>query len=288
VRPELRARILAAIERGSVLVVADGGFGKTTALEDALGASEMDAAWVPCRDAGGDPGRLLGLVVEAVRAAVPGAADVLAERLATAREPVDPERAAAALTRELERLLVDPLVLVLDDGEALDESPGALAVVSRLLAAQTASMRVALAARHRPGLRLARNRAAGRVLELGSGDLAFSAAECAAYLRLVAGREPDPEEVETLVEATDGWPLGIALAAGAAEPGGRGPTRGVADEYFAEEILGPLDPELRGAVLAASTAPDLDVAEAAGIGPEGGLADTLEGRGLFVRSGLDG
>jgi ATP/maltotriose-dependent transcriptional regulator MalT len=106
-----------------VVVVADAGFGKTSALEQALTGGELDAAWVRCGDAAEDAGRLVGLVVDAVRAAVPGAADLLAERLATTREPVDPQRAVAALGRELAPLLVDPLVGVLDDAESLDGSP---------------------------------------------------------------------------------------------------------------------------------------------------------------------
>ena len=65
-----------------MLVVADAGFGKTGALEQALERGELNAAWMWCGDVGGDAGRLVGRVVDAVRAAVPGAVDVLAERLA--------------------------------------------------------------------------------------------------------------------------------------------------------------------------------------------------------------
>jgi LuxR family transcriptional regulator, maltose regulon positive regulatory protein len=210
-RPGLRMGIRSALDTGSLLLIADAGFGKTTALQDAL-SDGTDVAWVRCRDAGGDAGRLLGLVVEAIRGALPGAVDVLAERLAAASEPVDPERAAAALESELARLLVDPLVLVVDDAEALEGSQPALAVVARLIAGERSPLRLAVAARRRPTLRLARERAAGRVAELGVADLVFSAADCAAYLRLARGREPLPEEVEALVEETEGWPLGVVLA----------------------------------------------------------------------------
>ncbi len=169
-RPDLRVGIRSALDSGSLLLIADAGFGKTTALQDALGDG-TDAAWVRCRDAGGDAGRLLGLVVEAIRGAIPGAVDVLAERLAAASEPVDPERAAAALESELARLLVDPLVLVVDDAEALEGSQAALAVVARLIAGEGSPLRLAVAARRRPSLRLARERAAGRVAERASGGM---------------------------------------------------------------------------------------------------------------------
>jgi hypothetical protein len=44
----VRAKILAGVDRGSVLVVAEAGFGKTTAVEDAHAGSGIDAAWVRC------------------------------------------------------------------------------------------------------------------------------------------------------------------------------------------------------------------------------------------------
>jgi DNA-binding SARP family transcriptional activator len=277
-RPELRALLVSALGTGSLLLIADAGFGKTTALRDALGHMRRQAAWVRCGDAGGDAGRLLDLIMGAIREALPGAVDVLAERMSTALDPVDPERAAAALARELDRLLVDPLVICLDDAETLEESPAALAVAGRLIGSGSSLLRVAVASRRPLAIRLARERASGRVAELGSADLAFSAGECEAYLRLAYGREPAAEEVDGLMERTEGWPLGIVLAAAGGDPG-RGPSRGLLDEYFEEEVLDRLDAESRRRVLAAAMAPDLDVAEAAGLGPGSGLG---AGRGLFL------
>src|SRR5205085_3742757 len=129
----------------------------------------------------------------------------------------------------------------------------------------SSGLRVALAARHRPPLRLARVRAAGRLEEVGSAELAFSAAECAEYVRLATGRDPDPEAVEALFEATEGWPLGVALAVRSGDLARGGPTRELVHEYFAEEVLGDLDSDARLAVLAAGAAPDLEIARAAGL-----------------------
>ena len=282
-RAGLSARIADALATGSVMVIADAGFGKTTALRQALERGTARAAWVRCGDAGGDPGRLLGLIVEALRIALPGAADALAERLAAAREPVDPEAAAAALERELAAVLVERLVVVLDDAETLEEAPAALGVVARLLGSGSPLLRVALASRRRPGLRLSRERAAGRVVEIGPAELAFSAAECAQFLRWRGGREPDDGEVENLMLATEGWPLGVALAAGAGGAGRPGPSRDAVHSYFEEEVLAGLDPALRRAVVAASAAPDLEIARAAGVWPQAELAPVIDRRGLFVR-----
>lgn len=293
-RAGLSARIGDALDAGSVLVIADAGFGKTTALRQALTRAAVHAAWVRCGDAGGDPGRLLGLIVDALRSAVPGAADALAERLAAAREPIDPEAAAAALERELAAVLVERLVVVLDDAETLDDAPAALGVVARLLATDSPLLRVAIASRRRPALRVSRQRAAGRVVEIGPAELAFSAEECAQFLRWRVGREPEDSVVEELMLATEGWPLGVALAAGtAATPGtagaGRpGPSRDAVHGYFEEEVLAGLEPGRRRAVLAASAAPDLEIAQVAGLWPQAELTRAIDRRGLFVRDDTGG
>src|SRR5256885_13877637 len=93
-RADVGARIASALEQGSLLLVAGAGYGKTTALRQALERTGAVAAWVRCGDAGGDAGRLVGLLVDAVSGALAGAADALAEQPESSREPVDPVRAA--------------------------------------------------------------------------------------------------------------------------------------------------------------------------------------------------
>ena len=262
-RPELETRIVDGLAEGPVLLVAGAGFGKTVALAQALERGGLSAAWISCEGVGGDPGRLLGRLVDAVRAAVPGSVDVIAERLAGAREPVDAEAAAAVVAADLRAILVDPLVVVFDDAEALDDAPDALAVVRRFLEADAPELRVAIAARRRPALRSARAAATGALLEIGPGELVFSAAECAEIVWSANGREPESDEIEAMLAATEGWPLGVGLAAGA--DSAPAPSQELLRAYFEEEILEPLPDDERSALLAASVAPDLGVAEAAGI-----------------------
>jgi ATP/maltotriose-dependent transcriptional regulator MalT len=65
------------------MLVAEAGFGKTTALEEAL-ENHARAAWVRCRDADQDARRRLLHVIDAVRETAPGAVDVLAAGSAAA------------------------------------------------------------------------------------------------------------------------------------------------------------------------------------------------------------
>jgi DNA-binding SARP family transcriptional activator len=257
-RPALAQSLADALETGSVLLIAGAGYGKTTAIEQAIEASGRRAVWVTCRD-GGDPGRLLVGALEGLRGAVPGLADVVWDRLTTRGESWDVASAASALVSELERLLVEPLILVLDDAEELEE--GSLALVDQLL---NAPLSLAIATRRPLALKLAKLRAAGRLTEVGPSELSFDASEAEELLRLRRGRPVTHEEVDAAITATEGWPMGLALG-------------GVSHEdlfrFLAEEVLDRLDPAMRRAVIDSSVAATLTPADA-----------EAERLGLFLRA----
>src|SRR5262249_46898142 len=70
-----------------------------------------------------------------------------------------------------------------------------------------------------PPLRLARLRAEGRVLEIGPGELALDRDEAASLLEQ-AGARLGAEEAMELHERTEGWPVGLYLAALSLRQGG--------------------------------------------------------------------
>ena len=189
VRPRLTGRVSAALETGNLLLSAGGGFGKTTLLEQALAESGAPAAWVSCAEAERSAGVLLKRIVDAIAVAAPGASAVLAERLPAAAEHVDPVAAVRELLVELSALLLEPLVLVIDNAEQLEENAdGSLRLIDELLRAENTKLRVAVAARRDPGLRTGKARAAGRLDELTAADLAFGAEDCAALVQRAHGR----------------------------------------------------------------------------------------------------
>ncbi len=93
-RPELTGRLALGFDQGSVVLLADAGFGKTIALEQALANRNGPAIWLRAGRSDRDPGRLVARLVEAVRVELPGVAEDHAERLTTAVEPLDPESVA--------------------------------------------------------------------------------------------------------------------------------------------------------------------------------------------------
>lgn len=132
-----------------------------------------------------------------------------------------------------------PLAIVFDDAETLGEAPSAMEVVARLLLSDSPLLRVALASRRRLNMRLARAQAGGRIVEFGPSELTFSAGECAECLRRAAGHDPKPAEVEALLEATEGWPLGVGLAASRGDGPTGGPSPALAYDYSRRRCFRP-------------------------------------------------
>jgi DNA-binding SARP family transcriptional activator/tetratricopeptide (TPR) repeat protein len=274
-RPRVEERVRTGLERGAVVLVAPAGWGKSAAVGAALADRVGPVAWHVCTERDRDAGRLLVGVLRAIRSAVPGAADVLLEQLETPGETVEPIRVADALLEELSGLLVEPLVLVLDDAERLADEDATTEILEMLIDANADVLRLALASRRRPPLRLARRQAAGRVVVVGTDDLRFDHDDCAALLAARDGADPDDQRIVRALDETDGWPLGLAL-------GGDGPVarRAGLEEYVTEEVLDGLRPELRAALLDTSVEDVLSPGEGTLGDAPVGLLEAAAARGL--------
>lgn len=229
-----------------VLVAAPAGYGKTTLLAQWAGRDERGAAWVTIDDRDNDPlvlVRHIAVALGGVRPVPP----VLHEALAMPGASVW----SRALPRLVSAIEADPsaFVLVLDCADRLHDRE-ALEAVDTLAGHIPAGSILALAGRTVPALPIGRMRASGRVLELEADALALSRREATLLLR-GAGVDPGDDEVRHLVEQTEGWPAGLALAARCMQRAGRRPEepfelagddRYVADYVRAEHLTG-LEPE---------------------------------------------
>jgi DNA-binding SARP family transcriptional activator len=284
-RPALARRIADGLEAGSVTLVAGAGFGKTMALEEAVELAGRKSIWVACGDARGDSGRLLTNAVQGLRTAVPGLVDVFGDALAGSLQQLDVESATSALVAELEHLLVEPLVIVFDDAEALQRNEAAIAMLDRLLGVRGAPLSLAIASRQSLPIRLSKLRAGGRLVEIGPAELSFTASESAELLRERLGDSISEEAVEAVIAASEGWPMGIALARldGSVGPGGGAAGREDLFLYLAEEVFDHLDPEARLMLADSSVVDELTPELARDLGIPADIAEVADASGLPVR-----
>jgi LuxR family transcriptional regulator, maltose regulon positive regulatory protein len=238
-RPALLGR-LAGDSRPVVSVTAPPGYGKTTLLSQWAERDDQAFGWVSVDAADNDPKVLLTYIAEALNAIEPigrRVFDALASPVSSVPGSVVPRLGSAFSS------LVSPVVLVIDDVHALDNSE-CRAALSVLADHVPNGSRLVLAGRARPPLRVARLRAEGKIVEIGQQDLSLTRGEAASLLRN-AGVVLGEDEVAELHRRTEGWPAGLYLAALYLREGGSLPHAAVSfggddrlvSEYMESEFL---------------------------------------------------
>ena len=199
-RQRLYRELDAGRDASLTLVGAPPGWGKTVLLSG--WAAERMPAWLTLGSRHSDPSRLWQDVLEALR------------RVGVALDGVDvpsggvddefPVRLVEALGSAPERP-----TLVLDDLDLL-RGPS-LFSLGELVMCGADVLRVVAATRADPNLPLERLRLNGRLSELRAADLAFTLDEATATLRAL-GLALRTDQVERLLERTEGWAAGLRLA----------------------------------------------------------------------------
>jgi LuxR family maltose regulon positive regulatory protein len=303
-RPRLTARLEAGVAGPLTLVSAPAGFGKSTLLAEWIEAGGRQVAWVSLDDGDDDPVRFLGYAVTALGKLAPGLGE---ETLTLLRhlpgvpgvpgvQAPTPARLEPVLTRWLNEIHQRgrDLVLVLDDYHAVD-SPEVHAAVQFLLDRLPPCLHLVLSTRVDPPLRLSRLRARGQLCELRARDLRFNSQEAADFLNQAMGLALSTADVEALEERTEGWAVGLQMAAlslqGRRDVEGfiaqfTGSHRFVLD-YLTDEVLtrqpAPVrDFLLRTAILTRLSAPLCDELLGAEAGGGQAILETLDAANLFL------
>jgi ATP/maltotriose-dependent transcriptional regulator MalT len=235
-----------------IILAAPAGYGKTTLARQWLGENKRVSAWHQVTFASLDLAVLASGVANACSSVIPHAGEALTERLrATQKAPVEPERLAETLGKEL----VDwpeNAWLILDDYHVLIESPAAETFVNRLLT--NGEVQALILTRRRPTWLTARHLLYGEAHELGANALAMTPEEAAAVLETRRERH-----ISGLVALAQGWPAVIGLAALTATsvPEIEDLVPETLHTYFAEELYQCFPDDLKRALLHLSLAPTI-------------------------------
>jgi LuxR family maltose regulon positive regulatory protein len=234
-RPELTAHLNRIVDAHQLtLVVAPAGYGKTTALSAWAAQSRRPVAWLSLTALDKHPQRL--------------------ERgLLTALESIH-GTGAVDLVDLMHRHLGES-VLIVDDVHLLGAATAG--VLGLLVEQAPTSLRVVLASRQRPLLRLQRVHAAGGLGVVVADQLSFTATEigsAAAQLH----RPLAPRQADNLLALTAGWPVAVRLALlSGPDQVARLATGGqlrltTLTDYLLEEVLADLPSVLRDFLLTIS------------------------------------
>jgi LuxR family maltose regulon positive regulatory protein len=274
-RPRLIARLSAHL-RPVTLIAAPAGFGKTTLLTAWLAARQQEAvrrgqddasnasvagilppavwSWLSLDRGDSDPILFIRAVLAALQTIAPQVGARLGALLRGGQLP--PLDVALPLLIADLAALPERSVLVLDDYHLI-ESATVHQILAFLVEHLPPQLHLVIASRVDPPLPLGRLRARGLLTEVRAADLRFTRDEAAAFFSLLLDRPLAPEAVKTLEGRTEGWAVGLQLAAIAmqqhADPHEfvqrfAGSNRFVVD-YLAEEVLARLPEHLHTFVL---------------------------------------
>lgn len=240
-RPRVQALVDRAAAGPVTLVSAGPGYGKTLCLADWVrhGTAPAHVAWLSVDRNDDSLSGLWAALVGAVRksGAVPAGNELFDLRPATSFGSAE----VGAVIDELADLPA-PLCLVLDDVHELRD-PATIDSIELLVKRLPPNLHLILSSRFDPPLRLRRLAVAGRLTEIRSRELAFTAAE---VRELLAAAELPATDglVDALVDRTRGWAAGLRMVATGLDRQApardlarlRGSSRPLA-EYFLEEVL---------------------------------------------------
>ena len=204
--------------------------------------------WVTLEPEDNDPVTLMRYILMAMSSHLPSPVD--AWMLLDRPQPDLKGVVGAAVNHLLD--VPGRLVLVLDDYHVIT-NPGAHETIQYLIDHLPRSIQIALGTRTRPPLSLSALESAGMVLDIGRNDLRFTPDETSRAIAMTH-HELSAEQSFRVHERTEGWPVGVYLAARsriASTSSAVEHEAGVetVHRYMDEQVLGLLPSEERQALM---------------------------------------
>ena len=197
-------------ERRLTLVSAPAGYGKTTLVTQWLRSTNYPCAWLSLDENDNDPKRFLEYLVAALTQIDPSIGDC-AQGLLKHPQPPPSDEILTALVNDI---AAHPaaIVLAIDDYHLI-QTQSIHQQLNFLLEFQPSNLHLVIMTREDPPVPLSRLRARSQVTEIRQVDLCFTEVEAGVFLRKGSGLELQEEDIQALVRRTEGWVVGLQLAA---------------------------------------------------------------------------
>lgn len=198
------------ILRPLTLIAAPAGFGKTTLLSDWIPQNERCVTWLSLDEDDNDPIRFWAYVVATLQRLHSNLGE---DALSLLQSPQPPSITSilSVLINEISSFS-EHFSIVLDDYHLIKSQPIHEALTF-LLDHLPPQMHIMLTTRADPPLPIARLRARNQLTELRANDLRFTSDEAAVFLNELMGLKLSAENIAALELRTEGWIVGLQLAA---------------------------------------------------------------------------
>ncbi|WP_448222360.1 LuxR C-terminal-related transcriptional regulator [Gordonia iterans] len=214
-----------------VAVAAPAGYGKSTLLAEWAATERRRVVWVGFDATDDDAGFLLALIASAMAGLIPVADGRSAGLRGNGSEVLG--RSAPILAGAVANAR-EPFVLFLDDMQCVSSS-GCTDALEILLRAIPPGSQVVCAGRSTPPF-VARLRLDGSVHEVGTRELSLDRAAARQIFRQAGTAEVTDDDLDAVVEHSEGWASGIYLSALVARSGGVSVPGSGCDVYIADYL----------------------------------------------------
>lgn len=211
-----RPTLLDCVSKGSTgkitLISASSGYGKTTLMAEWLSehGKGFPTTWVSLDKGDNDPVRFLSYLIAALQNVQDGLGQDTGAMMHGAQNPTD-ESILSVLVNELSSIPQD-FVLVFEDYHVIELRETHQMMIF-LLDHLPPQMHMVILTRSDPPFPLARMRARGELTEIRARDLRFSHDEASMLLRNMVGSHLSKDDINILLDRTEGWITGLQLAA---------------------------------------------------------------------------
>jgi len=209
-RPRLLDRLNEGRHRTLTLISAPAGYGKSTLASRWVAACDSPSGWVSLDETDTDLRTFLSYVLAAVRSLSPKT-QFRTEALLEASQLPSASVLAHHLLNDLHQI-AEPFILVLDDYHHIRGESSVHDLLTEILAHPPKAMHLVLLTRRDPAFPLATMGGRGQVTEIRAGDLRFTPAEAAAFLKKKLRIPLDDATAALLDKKTEGWVTGLRLA----------------------------------------------------------------------------
>lgn len=215
-REGLVSRIVAALDHKLIVVVAPPGYGKTTLMADFITHTDLPICWVGLCEEDQDPMRL-ALVLKAS----------LQHRFRRLRNTLDfqnlggspPEALARTLITAIEEHISERFILVLDDVQIINSSADSIKLIDTLILESPDRLTFLAAGRALPDVSISKLVVNSQMFGIGTEALALSREEVVALVEKKLNLNLERDQVDLLLDQTQGWIPGVLLSAKTIEGG---------------------------------------------------------------------
>ena len=213
-RPRVSQILRQALDYRLTILQAEAGYGKSTALAE-LATELPTVIWYQVNEEDNDPLVFLLQLCHALQHVLPATTSLptaFLEAWDGAQGPLPARSVLDQIMNAMVEAAIPPTLLVLDDAHLLTEGGEIPLLLDRLIGLAPASFHVLLSGRPTISLpTLTRWRAQGEALILDQSLLTFTKNETASLFGLHYGLELTSEELDSLLEYTEGWAIGLQL-----------------------------------------------------------------------------